>query len=76
MTAITAAEATQFDALIAFEAELTTAHALRDLGADAATRERGAADAERINRAFDAAWMALSNPAIDRFFSYRKGVMA
>ena len=72
---MTANETATFDRLIELEADVTVARALRDNGIDAATRERGAAMYARVNPAFDAAWMALSNPAIDRFFAYRKEVL-
>ena len=75
MTATTATETATFDALIVLEADLTVARALRDMGIDAKTRERGAAMFARVDRDFDAAWMALSNGQIDRFFAYRKEVL-
>ena len=72
----TMTETERFETLLTLEAALITARALHAAGIDADTRARGAADVAKVIREFDEAWAALSNSAIDRFFTYRAAAMA
>lgn len=72
----TMTETERFETLLNLEAALITARALAAHGIDADTRARGAADMAKISRESDELWAYLSNPAIDRFFTYRAAALA